>query len=84
MLCRQVKPMHHDMKTPQDEKLFCDSPLASLREGGYDKSTARIPVRKMPSKVPAPPMDATGAFSLLILCRLSRSAPIRVPNVPAT
>jgi hypothetical protein len=27
----------------------------------YASKTARIPVMKMPSKVPAPPMDATGA-----------------------
>src|ERR1700722_12883310 len=42
-------------------------------------STARIPVRKMPSNVPAPPIEATGAPRPLILSRLDRSAPISVP-----
>src|ERR1700734_787493 len=44
--------------------------------------TARMPVRKMPSKVPAPPMGATGAPRPLILSRLERSAPINVPIEP--
>src|ERR1700732_3900227 len=44
--------------------------------------TARIPVRKMPSNVPAPPIEATGAPSPPILSRLSRSAPISVPIEP--
>ena len=46
------------------------------------RRTANIPVRKMPSNVPAPPMDATGAPRPFILFRLSRSAPISVPNEP--
>jgi hypothetical protein len=45
-------------------------------------STARMPVRKMPSKVPAPPIEATGAPTPPILSRLSRSAPISVPIEP--
>src|ERR1700757_1686408 len=45
-------------------------------------STARMPVRKMPSKVPAPPIEATGAPRPLILSRLSRSAPTSVPIEP--
>src|SRR6266568_2480331 len=40
--------------------------------------TARSPDRKMPSKVPAPPMEATGAPSLRMRGRLSRSAPTKV------
>jgi hypothetical protein len=36
--------------------------------------TARIPVRKIPSNVPAPPMEATGAPSPVILPRFKRSA----------
>src|SRR5262249_52204660 len=45
--------------------------------------TAKMPVRKIPSKVPAPPIEATGAPSPLTLSRLVRSAPIRVPSAPA-
>ncbi len=45
-------------------------------------STATIPVRKIPSKVPAPPIEATGAPSPRTTPRLSRSAPIRVPRLP--
>src|SRR5262245_47242216 len=48
------------------------------------RSTARIPVKNTPSKVPAPPMDTTGAPSPLILWRFMRSAPTSVPIVPAT
>src|SRR5882724_341869 len=44
--------------------------------------TARIPVRKMPSNVPAPPIEATGAPRPPILSRLRRSAPISVPIEP--
>jgi hypothetical protein len=44
--------------------------------------TARMPVRKMPSKVPAPPIEATGAPRPLILSRLRRSAPTSVPIEP--
>jgi hypothetical protein len=46
-------------------------------------NTDRIPVRKMPSKVPAPPIDATGAPSPCILSRFRMSAPINVPRLPA-
>src|ERR1700676_4942186 len=44
--------------------------------------TARMPVRKMPSNVPAPPIEATGAPRPPILSRLRRSAPISVPIEP--
>ena len=44
---------------------------------------AKTPVTKMPSKVPAPPMEATGAPNPSILSRLSRSAPISAPMLPA-
>src|SRR5262249_37012265 len=60
-----------------------------LSETGRDRgpvmlanSTASIPVIKMPSNVPAPPIEATGAPSPLIRPRLSRSAPISVPRLP--
>src|SRR5712672_3212430 len=44
--------------------------------------TARMPVRKIPSNVPAPPIEATGAPRPVILSRLRRSAPMRVPIEP--
>ena len=44
--------------------------------------TATIPIRKMPSKVPAPPIEATGAPRPRMRPRLSRSAPISVPRLP--
>ncbi len=47
-------------------------------------STAIMPLKNMPSKVPAPPMLATGASSFGIFLRFNRSAPISVPSVPAT
>ncbi len=47
-------------------------------------STAIRPDRKMPSKVPAPPMEATGAPSARMRGRFSRSAPTRVPSTPPT
>jgi hypothetical protein len=47
-------------------------------------STARIPMTNMPSKVPAPPIEATGAPSPPTLSRLRRSAPISVPRLPPT
>jgi hypothetical protein len=47
-------------------------------------STAMMPVRKMPSKVPAPPIEATGAPSPRTASRLRRSAPISVPRLPLT
>lgn len=43
-----------------------------------------MPARKIPSNVPAPPMLATGAPSLGMPLKFVRSAPIRVPSVPAT
>ncbi len=42
----------------------------------------RIPVRKIPSNVPAPPMLAIGAPNSGILWRFIKSAPIRAPSVP--
>ncbi len=44
--------------------------------------TATIPVRKIPSKVPAPPIDATGAPRSRSLRRFRRSAPMSVPTTP--
>jgi hypothetical protein len=38
---------------------------------------------QMPSKVPAPPIEATGAPKPHTLSRLVRSAPISVPRLPA-
>ena len=60
---------------------------------GYDRtflrpapasSTATIPVRNTPSKVPMPPIDATGVLSSAIRFKLVRSAPISVPRTPLT
>ena len=48
------------------------------------RRTATMPLRKMPSKVPAPPMLAMGAPSFLIALRFDKSAPISVPRTPAT
>ena len=48
----------------------------------HANSTATIPVRKIPSKVPAPPIDATGAPKSRSFRRLSRSAPMSVPTTP--
>lgn len=50
----------------------------------YARSAASTPVRKIPSNVPAPPMEATGARSSFSLSRWRISAPMRVPRVPAT
>jgi hypothetical protein len=47
-------------------------------------STAMMAVTKMPSNVPAPPIEATGAPRSEILSRLVKSAPISVPSDPAT
>jgi 2-oxo-hept-3-ene-1,7-dioate hydratase len=55
---------------------------ASMMPVRLASSTARMPIRKMPSNVPAPPIDATGAPSPCTLARLSRSAPISVPRLP--
>ena len=46
-------------------------------------STARMAVRNMPSKVPAPPIVASGAPRSRTLSKLVRSAPINVPRLPA-
>lgn len=50
----------------------------------HARSAAMIPVRNIPSNVPAPPMLAIGAPSSAIWLRLRRSAPIKVPSVPLT
>ena len=50
----------------------------------YASITAMIPLRKIPSKVPAPPMLATGAPRRGITWRFVKSAPINVPKTPAT
>ena len=69
-------------------RLFVHRPGPHQTSRGRDgeampaSSTARMPVKKMPSKVPAPPIEATGAPSPLILSRLSRSAPMSVPMEP--
>ena len=68
-------------------RYFCYLTNAQIDRGRAGEAmlarrTANIPVRKMPSNVPAPPMDATGAPRPFILFRLSRSAPISVPNEP--
>jgi hypothetical protein len=47
-------------------------------------NTATMPVKKMPSKVPAPPIEATGAPRPCTAPRLRRSAPISVPRLPLT
>ena len=43
-----------------------------------------LPVKKMPSNVPAPPMEATGAPRSPMIPRFMRSAPISVPMDPVT
>src|SRR5262249_31130106 len=48
----------------------------------HARSPAIMPVRKTPSKVPAPPMETTGAANSLIRSRFRRSAPIKVPIEP--
>jgi len=59
-------------------------PRSQARREMPASSTAMMPVRKMPSKVPAPPIDATGAPSPRTASRLRRSAPISVPRLPLT
>ena len=66
-------------------------PLLGTGDGGdlalepcHASSPAMMPVRNTPSKVPAPPIETTGAPSSAIRSRLRRSAPIRVPIDPAT
>ncbi len=56
--------------------------LFLLSEKMVASKTATIPVRNMPSKVPAPPIETTGAPSPRSLSRFKRSAPMSVPRVP--
>lgn len=56
--------------------------LVDILPSSHTSITAMIPVRKTPSKVPAPPMLATGAPRSLIFPRFRMSAPISVPSVP--
>ena len=60
----------------------CPSP-GRRGESCHASSTAMIPVRKTPSKVPAPPIEATGGPKLASLSIFIRSAPMSVPKVPA-
>ncbi len=46
--------------------------------------TAATPLSRIPSNVPAPPMEASGAPIRPTRSRLSRSAPTSVPRTPAT
>jgi hypothetical protein len=48
----------------------------------YASNAATMPVMTMPSKVPAPPMEASGAPSLRTSFRRNWSAPISTPRVP--
>jgi len=57
--------------------------VSRRRAGMLAISTAAMPVRKMPSKVPAPPIEAIGALSSPNLPKFMRSAPINVPREPA-
>ncbi len=57
-------------------------PAGALNQSRLASSTAMMPVMKTPSKVPAPPIDTTGAPSRLTFGRLTRSAPSSVPSVP--
>ena len=52
--------------------------------GQCARSTANRPVRKIPSNVPAPPIEAIGAPSSASRCRFIKSAPINVPRLPDT
>ena len=63
----------------------CKGPRPLGRAGGFPqlKSTAIMPPKKMASKVPAPPMEATGAPNLGISRNFSKSAPIKIPRVQA-
>jgi hypothetical protein len=69
-------------ETLPERKLQLARPQA--RREKLASSTAMMPVRKMPSKVPAPPIEATGAPRPRTASRLRRSAPISVPRLPAT
>ena len=61
---------------------FCGLREPDRRAICQASSTAMIPVTNTPSKVPAPPIEATGARNPLMRCKLRRSAPIKVPIVP--
>jgi hypothetical protein len=41
-----------------------------------------MPLKKIPSNVPAPPIEAVEIPKFLILDKLAKSAPIRVPILP--
>jgi hypothetical protein len=43
-----------------------------------------MPIKNIPSKTPAPPMDMKPELMLWILFILSKSAPINTPNTPET
>jgi hypothetical protein len=62
-------------------KLLCYCPFYLFY---HTSSTAIRPLKKTPSKVPAPPMLTIGAPRSRILFRFIRSAPISVPRVPPT
>ena len=66
----------------QASPFFMDPLFRQFFGNQLQSRTATMPVRKTPSKVPAPPIEATGAPSPRIRSRLSRSAPIKVPMQP--
>src|ERR1700751_5127803 len=74
---------HHYKDSGAAESFFSpvSAGLASNPSGGQmpASSTARIPVRKAPSKVPAPPMETTRALSPCTRPRFSKSAPTSAP-----
>ncbi len=41
-----------------------------------------IPIRNMPSKTPAPPIESNPGPNFLALCKFKISAPIKVPKTP--
>ncbi len=41
-----------------------------------------IPIRNIPSKTPAPPIDKSPGPNFLALCKFKISAPIKVPKTP--
>ncbi len=66
---------------------LCGATWSVNVEGGDQGLSAEAAVLELtptPSKVPAPPIDATGAPNPWILSRLSRSAPMSVPRLPLT
>jgi hypothetical protein len=82
-----LRPIFIRSRPPRSKRIKPSTPRVSCQLLLHDCerlaiSTATIPIRKMPSKVPAPPIEATGAPSPRMLPRLSRSAPIRVPRLP--